>query len=91
MKVRIEAKVKDYTGISACVAFANGVAEAGITENQLAYFKRAGYRLTILGNSGKGGKPAVGKGKDSKPADTDSGKTGGDAGEGDSVGGEPEA
>lgn len=48
MKAIIEAPVEDYMGISASVAFANGKAEADISESQLEYFKSAGYKVKIL-------------------------------------------
>lgn len=47
MKAIIETPVKDYNGISACVRFVDGKAEDEIDECQLAYFKSAGYKVTI--------------------------------------------
>lgn len=47
MKAIIETPVKDYNGISACVRFVDGKAETEIDEKQLAYFKTAGYKVTI--------------------------------------------
>lgn len=42
---KIKTPVENYTGIVACVAFADGKAEAVIDESQLAYFKNAGYKV----------------------------------------------
>lgn len=48
MKAIIKSLVKDYMGVSASVAFADGKAEADISESQLDYFKSAGYTVEIL-------------------------------------------
>ena len=48
MKAIIKSQVKDYMGVSASVAFADGKAEADISESQLDYFKSAGYTVEIL-------------------------------------------
>jgi len=53
MKAIIKSPVKDYMGISASVAFADGKAEADISESQLEYFESAGYEVTLLDKSGK--------------------------------------
>lgn len=48
MKAIIKSPVEDYMGISASVSFADGKAEADISESQLDYFKSAGYTVEIL-------------------------------------------
>lgn len=48
MKAIIKSPVEDYMGVSASVAFANGKAEADISESQLDYFESAGYKVEIL-------------------------------------------
>lgn len=48
MKAIIKSPVKDYMGVSASVAFADGKAEADISESQLDYFESAGYAVEIL-------------------------------------------
>lgn len=48
MKAIIKSPVEDYMGISASVAFADGKAEADISESQLEYFESVGYEVTIL-------------------------------------------
>nr|DAW73637.1 MAG TPA: hypothetical protein [Caudoviricetes sp.] len=48
MKAIIKSPVKDYMGVSASVAFADGKAEADISESQLDYFESAGYTVEIL-------------------------------------------
>ena len=48
MKAIIKSPVKDYMGVSASVAFADGKAEADISESQLDYFESAGYKVEIL-------------------------------------------
>ncbi len=48
MKAIIKSPVEDYMGISASVAFADGKAEADISESQLEYFESAGYEVKIL-------------------------------------------
>lgn len=48
MKAIIKSPVEDYMGVSASVAFADGKAEADISESQLDYFKSAGYKVEIL-------------------------------------------
>lgn len=48
MKAIIKSPVEDYMGISASVAFANGRAEADISESQLEYFESAGYTVEII-------------------------------------------
>lgn len=48
MKAIIKSRVKDYMGVSASVAFADGKAEADISESQLDYFASAGYTVEIL-------------------------------------------
>lgn len=53
MKARILAPVEDYMGISASVAFADGKAEADISESQLEYFESAGYTVEILDKPAK--------------------------------------
>ena len=53
MKAIIKSPVEDYMGISASVAFADGKAEADISESQLEYFESAGYEVTLLNKSGK--------------------------------------
>lgn len=60
MKAIIKSPVKDYMGISASVAFADGKAEADISESQLEYFESADYEVKILEADkakGKGKKP----------------------------------
>jgi hypothetical protein len=49
MKAKIICNVKGYHGVSAGVPFAGGEAEAEVSEAQLAYFKRHGYEVKILG------------------------------------------
>lgn len=48
MKAIIKSPVEDYMGVSASVAFADGKAEADISESQLDYFESAGYKVEIL-------------------------------------------
>lgn len=48
MKAIIKSPVEDYMGVSASVAFADGKAEADISESQLDYFESAGYTVEIL-------------------------------------------
>ena len=48
MKAIIKSPVEDYMGVSASVAFADGRAEADISESQLDYFESAGYKVEIL-------------------------------------------
>jgi hypothetical protein len=48
MKAIITTKVKGFTGTSACVAFADGKAEAEISKSQLDYFKAAGYEVKVI-------------------------------------------
>ena len=48
MKAIIKSPVEDYMGVSASVAFADGRAEADISESQLDYFESAGYIVEIL-------------------------------------------
>ena len=51
MKAIIKSPVEDYMGVSASVAFADGRAEADISESQLDYFESAGYKVEILEDS----------------------------------------
>lgn len=51
MKAIIKSPVEDYMGVSASVAFADGKAEADISESQLDYFESAGYKVEILEDS----------------------------------------
>jgi hypothetical protein len=47
-EVKITAPVEGYTGLSACVSFADGHATAKVSDAQLAYFKEAGYEVEVL-------------------------------------------